>query len=243
MTRAHRERRLAVVPRWVLVLLVATFVLQTALAGTRPRPVARAQDLAPAPPVAWLRVASAGEPIAFGYGMALYLQAFDNQPGISIPFGELDYPRVIGWLAAMLDLDPRNQYPMLLATQVYASVSDPARKRLMAEFVHEQFLRDPEQRWRWLAYTAILAKHRLKDPALALRYARDIARLARTAPGWARQMHIFLLEDLGELESAKILLGGLLASGEIKDERELYFLTERLKDMKNDEKPSFPSKE
>ena len=44
-------------------------------------------------------------------------------------------------------------------------------------------------------------------------------------------MHIFILEDIGELESAKILLGGLLASGEIKDERELHFLTERLEDL------------
>ncbi|MGH8618415.1 MAG: hypothetical protein ACREUW_12060 [Burkholderiales bacterium] len=242
MTRASRERRLAVVPRWVLVLLVAAFVLQAALAGTRARPVARAEDLAPVPPVAWLRVAALGEPIAFGYGMALYLQAFDNQPGISIPFRELDYPRVIGWLAAILELDPRNQYPLLLATQVYPGVSDPARKRLMADFVHQQFLLDPEQRWRWLAYTAILAKHRLADTDLALRYARDIARLARTAPGWARQMHIFLLEDLGELDSAKILLGGLLASGEVKDEREQAFLTERLNHLKNAEKPTAPSK-
>lgn len=242
MTRTSRERPLTVVPRWVLALLVAAVLAQLTLAGTRLRPVARAEALAPVPPVVWLRVAAAGEPIAFSYGMALYLQAFDNQPGISIPFSELDYPRVIGWLAAMLDLDPRNQYPLLLATQVYAGVSDPARKRLMADFVHEQFLRDPEQRWRWLAYTAILAKHRLRDPNLALRYARDIARLATTAPSWARQMHIFILEDIGEIESAKILLGGLLASGEVKDERELLFLTERLNQMIDVEKSTVPSK-
>jgi hypothetical protein len=231
-----------VVPRWVLALLAATIVTQVTLADMRPRPVARAEALAPVLPVAWLRVAAAGEPIAFSYGMALYLQAFDNQPGISIPFRELDYPRVIGWLAAMLDLDTRNQYPLLLASQVYASVSDPARKRLMAGFVHEQFLRDPEQRWRWLAYTAILVKHRLQDPALALRYARDITRLATTAPSWARQMHIFILEDIGEIESAKILLGGLLASGQVKDERELLFLTERLNHLIDAEKSTVPSK-
>lgn len=242
MKRPSRERPLGVVPRWVLALLAAAFVTQVTLAGMRPRPVARAEALAPVLPVPWLRVAAAGEPIAFAYGMALYLQAFDNQPGISIPFRELDYPRVIGWLGAMLDLDPRNQYPLLLATQVYAGVSDPARHRLMADFVHEQFLRDPDQRWRWLAYTAILVKHRLKDPELALRYARDIARLARSAPSWARQMHIFILEDIGEIESAKILLGGLLASGQVKDERELLFLTERLNHLIDAEKSTVPSK-
>ena len=38
-----------------------------------------------------------------------------------------------------------------------------------------------------------------------------------------------------------ILLGGLLASGEITDERELRFLAERLKSMENAEKPSLPT--
>jgi hypothetical protein len=106
----------------------------------------------------------------------------------------------------------------------------------MAEFVHEQFMQDPNRRWRWLAHVTVMAKHRLHDNTLALRYARDITRFAPVAPGWARQMQIFILEDIGELESAKILLGGLLAGGEIKDERELHFLTERLKAMENDEK-------
>ena len=69
-----------------------------------------------------------------------------------------------------------------------------------------------------------------------MRYARGITQHAPAAPHWARQMQIFILEDIGELESAKILLGGLLASGEIKDEHELHFLLERLEALKNAEK-------
>jgi len=34
-------------------------------------------------------------------------------------------------------------------------------------------------------------------------------------------MRIFILEDMGELESATVLLGGLLASGEVADPREI----------------------
>jgi hypothetical protein len=41
-------------------------------------------------------------------------------------------------------------------------------------------------------------------------------------------MHIFLLEDMGEAEAAKVLLGGLLASGSVQDPAEIRFLTERL---------------
>ncbi|HCN90147.1 MAG TPA: hypothetical protein DIT28_13380, partial [Oxalobacteraceae bacterium] len=50
-------------------------------------------------------------------------------------------------------------------------------------------------------------------------------------PDWAKQMEIFLLEDMNELERAKILLGGLLHSGQITDPHEIRFLEERLKQL------------
>ena len=236
------ERSLTVVPRAVWLALLVALILQIVWQGVQPRPVASAAALTAPPPLAVLRVASIGEPVVLAQLTTLYLQAFDNQPGISIPFRDLDYQRVTQWLATILALDPVGQYPLLMAAQVYSQVPDPARERLMLEFVHEQFLHDPNRRWRWVAHSAIMAHHRLHDTALALRYADDIARLAPAAPGWARQMRIFILEDIGELESAKILLGGLLASGEIKDERELRFLAERLDAMKNAEKSSRSSK-
>lgn len=236
------ERSLTDVPRAVWLALLAALILQIVWQGAQPKPVASAAGLGTPPPTAVLRVASLGEPVVLAQLTTLYLQAFDNQPGISIPFRDLDYRRVTQWLATILALDPAGQYPLLMAAQVYSQVPDPARERLMLEFVHQQFLQDPDRRWRWLAHSAIMAHHRLHDTPLALRYAADIARLAPAAPGWARQMRIFILEGIGELESAKILLGGLLDSGEIKDEREFRFLTERLEDMKNAEKSSQSSK-
>ena len=46
-------------------------------------------------------------------------------------------------------------------------------------------------------------------------------------PNWARQMRIFILEDLGEIEAATVLLGGLLASGEVTESKEIHFLTRK----------------
>ena len=204
--------------------------------------MARAEALDAPPAVSTLRIASLGEPVALAQLTTLYLQAFDNQPGISIPFRELDYRRVIEWLTAILGLDPLGQYPLIMASQLYAQVPDQARTRLMFNFVYEQFLIDPNRRWRWLAHAALAARHRLNDQALALHYAREIARLAPEAPGWARQMHIFVLEDMGEIESAKILLGALLSSGEVRDEHELHFLADRLQALENAGKSSTPSK-
>jgi hypothetical protein len=237
------ERPLAAVPGVVFAMLITALGLQIAWQSAQPKPVARAEALEAPPAVPVLRVASMGEPIALAQLLTLYLQAFDNQPGISIPFRELDYPRVIEWLTVILALDPVTQYPLLMATHLYGQVPDLQRERLMFEFVHQEFLRDPNRRWRWLANAALACKHRLKDLPLALQYAREIAQFAPEAPAWARQMHIILLEDMGEVESAKIVIGGLLDSGQIKDPYELRFLLDRLQWLERKaEKSSPPSK-
>jgi len=50
-------------------------------------------------------------------------------------------------------------------------------------------------------------------------------------PLWARQMEVFILEDMNELEAARIVLGGLLEHGGIHDPNELRFLQQRLREL------------
>jgi hypothetical protein len=232
------QRPLDYVPRPITSLLVVALALQFALAASSPRPMARAADLDPPPSGSMLQLAEGFDRLPAAHVITLYLQAFDNQPGISIPFMDLDYERVRDWLLTALRLDPAGQYPLLMASQLYAQVPDTSRQRFMLEFVFEQFPLDPERRWPWLAHGAIMAKHRLNDLPMALRFARAIAQKSKAAPAWARQMHIFLLEDLGEYESARLLLGGLLASGTVTDTHERVLLLERLEHLKSVENSS-----
>lgn len=236
------ERTLGAVPHVVSLLAAAALAGQLIWHGLQPAPAARADALPPSPAASTLRISSFGEPIAAAQLLVLYLQAFDNQPGISIPFRELDYPRVAGWLTTALQLDPHSGYPLMMASQLYGQVADAAKQRKMCDFVHTHFLENPAERWRWLAHCAIMAKHRLNDPGLALRYATDIARHAGNASSWAKQMRIFILEDMGEIESAKVLLGGLLANDEITDPAELHFLSDRLQALEKYGKSSSSSK-
>ena len=150
-------------------------------------------------------------------------QAFD--------FRKLDYHRLVKWLHSILELDPRSEYPLFAAARVYAETPDEARARLALDFVYREFLLDPDRRWPWIAHAALLAKHRLKDLALARQYAAALDRHTRAAdvPLWARQMEVFILEDMNELEAARIMLGGLLASGAVQDPAEARFLAARLK--------------
>jgi len=235
-----QQRALKSVPKTVALALLASLCLQLAWQFSQPRPTAYAEELVFPPDPKTLQALSLGEPIALSQLMTLYLQAFDNQPGISIPFRDLDYKRVETWLARILELDPVGQYPLLMASHVYAQVADTAKQRMMLEFVYRRFFEDPNRRWQWLAHAAIMAKHRLKDLPLALRYAQAVSKYAigPDVPHWASQMPIFILEDMGELESAKILLGGLLVSGVVTDPHEIHLLTERLQDIENEEKSS-----
>ncbi len=227
------QRSIAGVPRGVLALLALALAAQIGVKAAAPPPRAAAEDLSPAPSIATLRLASFGDPVALAKALMLYLQAFDYQSGSKVPYRDLDYGRLEAWLARILELDPRGQYPLLAASRLYAEVPVEAKQRSMLEFVYRQFLLDPDRRWPWLAHATAIAKHRLHDLPLALRYAQAIQRytVANDVPLWAKQMEIFILEDMNELETARLIIGGYLQSGTVKDPAELRFLEERLKQL------------
>jgi hypothetical protein len=229
------QRPASEVPRLVVAVLGVALAAQIALKAVAPRPAASAEDLPPAPAMAALRLASFGDPVALAKVLMLYIQAFDYQSGSRVPYRDLDYERLELWLSRILALDPRGQYPLLAASRLYAEVPIEAKQRSMLEFIYQQFLLDPDRRWPWLAHAAVIAKHELHDLPLALRYAQAIQRHA-TAPDvplWAKQMEAFILEDMNELEAARLVIGGYLSSGKVKDPAELKFLDERLKALES----------
>lgn len=229
------ERGVNSVPRWVSILLLLSLSLQFVVHSRLPTPIANADDLPRPPAYEFVQAMSFGEQPLLAKAIMLWLQSFDNQPGISIPFAALDYTNVIAWLELILALDPNAQYPLLAGSRIYSEVPDKNKQRAMLEFIAREFRRDPDARWQWMAHAVFVAKHRIGDNALALRYASSLADHAEGSqiPHWAQQMVIFVLEDMGELESAKVLLGGLLDSGKITDPNEQWFLSKRLAEIEN----------
>jgi hypothetical protein len=225
-------RPLSAVPFWICALLAVTLGLQFAWRLTRPA-LQEAAELPPPPRPGALRLASFGEEPAAARLAMLYLQSYDYRAGNRIPYQKLDYERLVGWLDAILALDPRSDYPLFSAARIYAEVPDPARSRRMLEYVYGAFLDDPNHRWPALAHAALLAKHRLNDLPLALRYARAVQEHATgpQVPLWAKQMSIFILEDMNELEAARTMILGLLESGRVQDPAEIRFLRDRLHEL------------
>ena len=234
------QRPLGSVPRWVAILLAGCLALQLLLASRVAPAPKEAEDLPRPPRPAVLRVAALGEPAALARLAMLYLQSFDYHGTNSLPYRRLDYDRLVEWLGAIQLLDPLSKYPLFAAASVYADVGDPARLRKVLEFIYSTFLEDPDHRWPALAHATLLAKHRLKDLPLALKFARAIDRTTASAdvPLWARQMEVFILEDMNELDAAKIMLGGLLAKGQVRDAAERQYLERRLKALEEREQES-----
>jgi hypothetical protein len=227
------HRPLGHVPTFAWVALVVALTAQIASRAVLPPLAVSAADLPPPPTSSALQLAAFGESEALSRLAMLYLQAYDYAGTNAAPYSRLDYTRLVAWLDVILALDRRSEYPLFAAARVYAENPDPARTRIALEFVYRKFLEDPDRRWPWLAHAALIAKHRLHDLPLARRYAAAIDRNVRSAnvPLWARQMEIFILEDMNELDAARIMLGGLLASGAIQDPAEARFLAQRLREL------------
>jgi hypothetical protein len=232
----YRERPVSHVPWPILVALVLALTAQVVWHGSRPTPVAHVEQLPVAPPVLASRLAAMGEPIALARMAFLWIQAFDDPPGVTVRFKDLNYERMGQWLSWMLVLDPRGQAPLMAASRIYINVDDPVKKRLMLDLVHRAFLERPNERWRWMAEATLTARHRLKDLTLALTYAEALT--LNTNPGrvppWARSLSVLVLEDLCEVDAAKILLGGLLANGAITDAREEAFMRNKLEQLERE---------
>jgi hypothetical protein len=226
-------RPLSATPLWVILLLLAGLAGQVSWQAWRAAPPVETTDLPFAPSPLVLRAASFGEPELAARVAMLYLQAYDLRVGNAVPYQRLDYARLIQWLRAIVAVDPRSSYALFSAARIYVENTHTAKVRAVLEFLHETFEHDPERRWPWLAHAALVAKHRLGDLALALRYARAIDRKVRDprAPLWAKQMEIFVLEDMNELEAAKVMLGGLIASGRAIHASDMRLLQMRLEGL------------
>ena len=234
----REERPIRDVPVQIIIILTIALICQLYLSSSRPLASINIRALPEPPSQIESQLFGLGDSIATSKIFMLWLQAFDNQPGVSVPFKNLNYRRVIDWLERILALDPKGQYPLLAAGRIYGVVADDEKKRQMLEFISEQFSKDPNRRWPSMVHAIYVAKHRLKDYPLALKFAHAVAQqvTANDIPPWVKQMEIYVLEDMGEIESAKILIGGLLESGAITDAHEIQFLLGRLEKLEQENK-------
>ncbi|MEZ5658845.1 MAG: hypothetical protein R3E83_10005 [Burkholderiaceae bacterium] len=220
---------------------------QAAFSAHHPRQWRAEFSPGPLPSLQALKLASAGESHMMATLLSLRLQTFDAQAGQTLTMRMLDGKRIGEWLDRIAGLAPAFRYPTFMASRIYAGTLPDEDARRLLQWLDGRFRENPQAHWAWQAFGVHLAKHRLGD----LRLARALAfSLREKAPGtsipqWARDLEFFLLTDLNELDAARALLGGLIDSGQLKDEKALRAMVETLEQAERrhdaDARPTRPT--
>lgn len=145
----------------------------------------------------------------------------------------IDYDVLVDWLDRVSDISPHTEYPMLLASRIYAQTANEERLRKMLGFIERRFDDNPQLHWRRLAEASVIAKHQLEDLEYALQLAQKLAAQPDSVemPRWARDIEFLLLAELNELETAIAIIQALMQSGSIEDPDEKIFLEDKLSEF------------
>ncbi len=228
------ERPLSMLPRLLLLGFIVLFVAQLlAHHASRSRFESSYRGLSKPLELPFYQSLSMGSEQLLGYLLAIRIQLHDNQAGKHFRYNLIDYDLLIAWLDRVSDISPETEYPMLLASRIYAQTRDRERLQKMLAFIERRFDDNPQLHWRRLAEASIIAKHRLEDLDFALRLAKKLAAQPASVkmPHWARDFEFLLLAELNELESAIAIIQAMLQSNSISDPDELRFLREKLSDF------------
>jgi len=162
----------------------------------------------------------------FAYrAMALGLQNAGDFAGEMTPLNGFDYVRLTGWFTLLSGIDPDSQYIPSLAGYYYGQSRNPDQVRAIVTYLQQLAAKNPQKHWRWLAYSVYLARHHIKDQALALDLAYQLAALPVVdMPVWTRQMPAFVLADIGENEAARDILEAILATSPGLQQSEQNFI-------------------
>ena len=231
MNMQRQQRRFSELPLILIIGFILMLLFQF-LSQHQDRKVEQNsfQQLHEPGPVEWYQLLSLGSERLSSYLMLLRIQLHDNQKGQQVSYTRLDFYHLRDWLLTLNQLNPESDYPAFLASRVDSSVNDPHKIQLMIDTVKQIFKPHPERHWRRMTEASLIAKHQLRDLPQALALAQQVADLPPTMnlPFWARDMKLVLLDELGQKESAVLLISSLLQSGEIKDNDEKRFLEQRL---------------
>lgn len=183
------------------------------------------------PSLQTLRLSTLGEEQAAATAAVLYTQSYDAQAGQTVPIKQLNIRKLHQWLEAASQLNPISQYPTFLSSRFYAAIAAPSDTREILDWIKQRHQQAPATHWPALAHAVHLARHHLKDAELARQLARALRQtpVHVAIPSWARQMEAFMLRDSNEIEEARALLGGLIDSGQVNDERALAVMIADLK--------------
>lgn len=183
-----------------------------------------------------VKALSFGDEQFYFRALAFLLQNAGDTYGRSTPLKDYDYNLLYEWWMLFDALDAHSNIIPALVGYYYSASQEPLRDLpFVVRYLEQHADRDPATKWWWYAQAAHLARYKLQDMGLALRFAEKLAALPQDVklPFWARQMPAFIHEARGELEEAYIIIRDILDHYEDIPEGEInymmYFIKDRVK--------------
>lgn len=144
----------------------------------------------------------------------MMLQNLGNMNGKTHNLKEYNYDHLGDWLMFADTMDPVSNFIPTLAAYYFGGVSPPKDLMPLINYLVKVGHYPQEQKWRWLAQAAYLARYSQNDINLSLELANQLASLPRDdLPLWAKQMPIIIMNAKGDKNAAYAILMGTLTSG------------------------------
>ncbi len=139
------------------------------------------------------------------------IQNFGDAGGRSIALYKYDYDRLGQWFYLQDEMDPLSNYMPFMAAYYFSATQEAEDLDPVIEYLADVGRRADDNKWRWLAHAAYLARFRQEDFGKAMMLAQELAALdVPDMPIWAAQMPAFISAAQGDTETAYTMMMGLL---------------------------------
>ncbi|MCB1551751.1 MAG: hypothetical protein KDJ26_07110 [Alphaproteobacteria bacterium] len=145
---------------------------------------------------------------------AIALQSFGNSTGQDQALKDYNFDHLGQWFFLEDQLNKKSDYIPFMASYYFGATQNPQQLYPVIEYLRQVGQYPGEDKWIWLGQAIFLARHRLKDDALALQLAEDLAKTYRPGmPAWPLQMKAIIASDMGDKDVAYGMMLEILKSG------------------------------
>lgn len=143
---------------------------------------------------------------------SLALQNFGNI-GQAQNLNNYDYETLGKWFMLLDKLDPHSNFVPYLAAYYFGAASDGKKLPAVIEYLEEVGTRPGPGKWRWLVQAIYLSRHKMDNIDEALRLSKKLGSIYKPPmPLWTRNMQSMILSDMGDRQTAYLLMLEILKS-------------------------------
>lgn len=187
------------------------------------------EGVPPAPSYAGSLMMALGDP-QFAYRSGgLVLQGLGDGGGQYTSLRDYDYQALGRWFAGLDRLDPASNHVPMTAAYYFGSTRVPRDVAVVVDYLAAIGQNPAGNKWRWLAYAVLLARHRLHDDDLALDLAYKLSHMqpiGDVLPAWARHMPAVVLSEKGEAGGARKFFENLVVNSADLTAEDAYFVND-----------------